>query len=376
MGIRNLILIISVFCYTSLFSIDQIENGLTNKIFVSICEGEISLKIKFINNEKAEFVYESFWSEDDDNGGSLKRNAMVNYSFNGLNEINVKRMGKEYIFLYSKYLWFFEYELPFEGIILVNPEKDDEFFEDYCLKVMYESSQEKSGKLGILKKEERLIFLTNLIKEEKNVNLRQIFLSILDKSPVVLENKIKENTKLVNNRSIFNDTPLLFAVKHFNYPEVLDILLKYGANVNDSVKIGRFEGKNVIDIFIEKIIKKEEIPDYLKCFEKLMFQTGDFYSYPENNIYGLEKPVKFKREDYFKKIIEKNIIVKSKVKIDLLFIGIKIRDKSVVDALLKDNDIIKDINKKNSQGITPLQFVRQNGLKEIEELLKKHGAKE
>lgn len=79
---------------------DKQRNPLIERRFVSICEGELSTKIIFLSNKKAELVFHEFWSEDGDNGGEVTRKASVDYQQSG-GIVKVERMGINYVFSYS-----------------------------------------------------------------------------------------------------------------------------------------------------------------------------------------------------------------------------------------------------------------------------------
>ena len=103
-------------------------NPLTGRTFVSICEGEISTRIIFLDNKKAEFVFHEFWSEDGDNGGEVTRSVTVDYQKKG-DIVLIERMGINYVFSYSH---------PKKELRLIQLVGDgDEFFSaEECLKTM------------------------------------------------------------------------------------------------------------------------------------------------------------------------------------------------------------------------------------------------
>ncbi|MBR6421710.1 DUF2628 domain-containing protein [bacterium] len=109
-------------------------NPLIGRTFVSICEGEISTRIIFLDNKKAEFVFHEFWSEDGDNGGEVTRKATVDYQKKG-EIVHVERMGINYVFSYS---------YPKKELRLIQLVGDgDEFFSaEECLKTMVDEKDQ------------------------------------------------------------------------------------------------------------------------------------------------------------------------------------------------------------------------------------------
>ena len=109
---------------------------LAGKTFQSICEGELSTKIIFINDKKAEFIFHEFWSEDSDNAGEITRSATVDYQLEGEN-ILIERMGIKYVFLYSQLQ---EYPNYTKGLRLISlTGEGDEFFNaEGCQKILIE----------------------------------------------------------------------------------------------------------------------------------------------------------------------------------------------------------------------------------------------
>ena len=113
---------------------DRQRNPLIRRTFVSICEGEISTRIIFLDDKKAEFIFHEFWSEDGDNGGEVTRKATVDYQRNG-DVVKVERMGINYVFSYSHY----KKELRLFQLV----GDGDEFFSaEECLKTMVDEEEQ------------------------------------------------------------------------------------------------------------------------------------------------------------------------------------------------------------------------------------------
>lgn len=123
-----------VFGWDAKAKFDRRINPLIGRTLVSICEGEISTRIIFLDNKKAEFVFHEFWSEDGDNGGEVTRKATVDYQKKG-EIVHVERMGINYVFSYSH---------PKKELRLIQlvGEGDEFFSAEECLKTMVDEKDQ------------------------------------------------------------------------------------------------------------------------------------------------------------------------------------------------------------------------------------------
>ena len=345
----------------------------SGKTFSSVCDGGISTKIVFLDDKKAKFIYRELWSEDEDNGGELTKSVTIDYKVVG-NEIRMERVGIKYSFVYSKYFWTLKgYQAPIEGLYLNDvSKKNDGFFDaEKCQRMMHEEGKVKNYFSENSQKEKRLKILSEMIQKERNRDLQQVLLSISQRKPLLLEKKLKEQPGLANTKSFFHDSPLIFAVKYFNFPEIVNILLKYGASPYERIEIGAYKGETVVDIFINKHLMKDDMEKYKECFDIFVF-SGKL----SNNSANRKDASESSMIDFFKAGAERIKGTRSNNGENLLFTAIRSKNYEVVEHLLSDKSYLKTINHKNNSGITPLKLAKQNNSKEIVELLKKHGGKE
>ena len=118
--------------------------NLSGKTFQSICEGELSTKIIFISNKKAEFIFHEFWPEDGDNAGEVTYLSTVDYKVDG-NKILIERVGIKYVFSYSELK---DYPNSAKGLRLISlTGTGDKFFNaEGCQKILVEQKSQGNAK--------------------------------------------------------------------------------------------------------------------------------------------------------------------------------------------------------------------------------------
>lgn len=142
------ILMIAVSISLSVFGKEKKEKqhnlNLSGKTFQSVCEGELSTKIIFLSNKKAEFIFHEFWSEDSDNGGEVTYSSTVDYKVDG-NKILIERVGIKYVFSYSELK---DYPSSAKGLQLISlTGTGDKFFNaEGCQKILLEQKSQRNAK--------------------------------------------------------------------------------------------------------------------------------------------------------------------------------------------------------------------------------------
>ena len=140
--------IIFLFCLCVFGKEGKVEKqrslNLSGKTFQSICEGELSTKIIFLSNKKAEFFFHEFWPEDGENSGEVTYSSIVDYKVDG-NKILVERVGIKYVFSYSELK---DYPNSAKGLRLISlTGKGDEFFNaEGCQKILVEQKNQGNAK--------------------------------------------------------------------------------------------------------------------------------------------------------------------------------------------------------------------------------------
>jgi len=363
--------------------------NLAGKTFLSCCECEIESEIAFKNNKEV-YIMHNYWSVEED-GKRIDQieNIKAEYFIRNKNEITIIYNGIEDVFIYGWDLKNYPILLPFEGVFFKGSNNIEKsvFGKRYDLNILYEKRQNacvsSNWKYNKVK-----MFLKEKLNLEKNPNLHKLLLSIVDGNLESISKQLKENNGLINLQSFFGDTPLMLAIRCFNYIDsavssgAIEILIKNGGSANLRERVAGFERGTAWDIFLSNIdyYHKEkdvvEIIDLLLLSEKKILISPKNYSYNPKFNFKDEEIVEISGVELYQIIPEKFYKLVSSKNETLLFTAVKLKNAKIAEVAILKGSSIESINLKNNDGLTPLSLAKKNGSKEIVELLKKYGAKE